>query len=782
MKAIFRVNSATPFAVSAVRYLCTLCHESCMNVVLAAGCGMLVSLAAWADTVTTNHYYQASNQAWGGDDGYGAALWKLNNEGDELSPAKGEEGYFNEYIAAFGWGRDGLLRSRNSSGNLSFTGDGLTIGTSAKDGTFMLRSGQTLTVDRLTLVRGLVTSGAGGETLASSNPIVVRSTTARPFYFSIGNGRGITIDGPLYSEDDSALVVINRYSLEDKAENDGELKGGTIYFNRDNSAYKGKVKVDYLTTYNKGYTGTDSNTNIVLNVNSNDALGGTPAAAMPDALTLANGGTLAVGYATSSEAPFAPGGGLRGLTVSNGGRVSSSSALYFAMPVTSSDGSTLLFDCPNQTVTLSAPVGGSVSFDCSKASKVVFATGFEWNSSGTITIGGSTQVEFGAGVPKSLTLKIAANAAVTLSSQIDGAISVDCSAAASLSFANGFEWTSTGTLTLPNGTVVQGPFTWMKSGAGWGGDFTLAEHWSDNADIENGSSKTYLDYGYTARTVNYADNNYEYVFPSAATLVLAGKSSSYASLEPKASKITIGHLIMGGYSQLKFSGGGAYANGDEELYGNVTVASSESAPAKFLSGDGRHDKVFAQISGSGKIIFEHYGSSGKVTLSGDNSGYKGTVEIDADTTVCVAEAKNLGGNPSSRLARGLVLADGSTVEFTAGALVNQDKRGLYVDGGGIIKNSDEVVWFGPVAFSEGATLTKNGDGQLVFFGDCSAGTVRLGDIGSRVKFKTAYADSVKVESGLPGYRVVIKSEAFEYGANFRVYGLEKIRGLSILVY
>ena len=779
MKAIFRVNSATPFAVSAVRYLCTLYHDSCTRIALAAGLGLLASFAACADSVTTNRYYQASDQAWGGN-GYTAALWKLNGEGEPVSPAKGENGCFNEYVAALGWGRWSLVRSL-ASGNNSFTGDGLTIGDD-KDGTFLLRyGGNTLTVDHLTLVRGLITSGVGGETLASSNPIVVRSTTAGPFYFSIGKGRSITIDGPLYSEDDTALVVINRYSLEDMAENDDELRGGTINFNGDNSAYKGKVKVDYRTVYGKGYTGTDSNTNIVLNVNSNNALGGTPAAAMPDALTLSNGGTLAVGYVTSSEAPFAPGGGLRGLTVSNGGRVSSSSALYFAMPVTSSDGSTLLFDCPNQTVTLSAPVGGSVSFDCSKASKVVFATGFEWNSSGTITIGGSTQVEFGAGVPKSLTLKIAANAAVTLSSQIDGAISVDCSAAASLSFANGFEWTSTGTLTLPNGTVVQGPFTWMKSEAGWGGDFTLAEHWSDNADIESGSSKTYLDYGYTARTVNYADNNYEYVFPSAATLVLAGKSS-YASLEPKASKITIDHLLMGEYSQFKFSGGGVYSNGDEELYGNVTVASSESAPVKFLSGDGRHDKIFAKISGNGKIIFEHYGSSGKVTLSGDNSGYKGTVEIDADTTVCVAEAKNLGGNPSSRLARGLVLADGSTVEFTAGTLVDQGNRGLYVDGAGTVKNSAEVVWFGPVAFSEGATLMKNGDGQLVFFGDCSAGTVRLGDIGSRVKFKTAYADSVKVESGLPGYRVVIKSEAFEYGANFRVYGLEKIRGLSLFVY
>lgn len=390
MKAITRVNSATPFAVSAVRYLGTVHFESCIGIALAAGLGLLASFAACADSVTTNKYIQVLHQAYGSDNdagnGYTAALWKLNGEGEAVSPAKGENGSYNEYVAALGWGRWGLVRSLGSGSN-SFTGDGLTIGDD-KDGTFMLRyGGNTLTVDHLTLVRGLITSGVGGETLASSNPIVVRSTTARPFYFSIGNGRSITIDGPLYSEDDSALVVINRYSLEDKEENNGELKGGTIYFNKDNSAYKGKVKVDYLTTYNKGYTGTDSNTNIVLNVNSNDALGGTPAAAMPNALTLANGGTLAVGYVTSSEAPFAPGGGLRGLTVSNGGRVSSSSALYFAMPVTSSDGSTLLFDCPNQTVTLSAPVGGSVSFDCSKASKVVFATGFEWNSTGTLELG-----------------------------------------------------------------------------------------------------------------------------------------------------------------------------------------------------------------------------------------------------------------------------------------------------------------------------------------------------------------------------------------------------------
>lgn len=390
MKAIFRVNSATPFAVSAVRYLCTVHFDSCIRIALAAGFGLLVSFAAWADSVTTNKYYQVTAQGYwdSSADGYAADVWKLNGEGEFGSPSKGESGYFNEYISAMGWGRNGLLRSPAAGNGSAFNGDGLVIGSPDVDGSFMLRYGSsTDTLGNLTLVRGIMTSGSGGETITSPNPIVVRSTSDKPFYFSIGNNRSITVAGSLYSEDDSAFVIVNRYSLDNNSENNDEMKGGTIYFTGDNSAYKGKIKVDYLNYYNKGYTGTDSNTNIVLNVNSNNALGGTPAAAMPDALTLSNGGTLAVGYATSSEAPFAPGGGLRGLTVSNGGRVSSSSALYFAMPVTSSDGSTLLFDCPNQTVTLSAPVGGSVSFDCSKASKVVFATGFEWNSTGTLELG-----------------------------------------------------------------------------------------------------------------------------------------------------------------------------------------------------------------------------------------------------------------------------------------------------------------------------------------------------------------------------------------------------------
>ena len=720
MKPLFRINGAVPFAGSAVRYLGTVHFESCTKIVLAAGFGLLVSFAACADSVTTNKYYQANNQAWSGS-GYAEALWKLNGEGDLVSPSKGESGYFNEYISALGFGRNGLVRS-HASGDNEFTGDGLVIGSLDLDGSFMLRYGSgRLTIDRLTLVRGIITSGAGGETLASSNPVVVRSTAASPFYFSIGNGRRITIDGQLYSEDDSAMLIVNRYSLEDKGESDNELKGGAIYLNGDNSAYKGKIKVDYLNYYNKGYTGAASNTNIVLNVNSNNALGGTPEVAMPDALTLANGGTLAVGYTTSSGAPFAPGDGLRGLTVTNGGRVSSSSALYFAMPVTSSDESTLFFDCPNQTVTLSATVDGSVSFDCSRAAKVVFASGFEW--------------------------------------------------------------TSTGTLTLPDGTVVSKGESYTKmvaqiSEMGWSSDgstiYTNGSHWSGGTGVFDNGTLHFLDYGLQCRTPGGSPLS----FPLSEKLTIVNGTFTL-----KSANYTIDNLAL--CSGAKFDC--ANDNWTCSVAGAIEISTSSSSPAKFMV-DGTCN-LTANLSGAGKVLFsQREGTNAKhpavFKLGGNNDAFLGMIEIGSTTSVEISDGNQLGGNPSALQENGLVLTDGSTIEFTAGTLtlVEQNNRGLSIEGDGTVENSAEVVWFGPVSFSEGATLTKKGDGQLVFFASCSAGTIRLSDIGSKVKFKTVYADSVKVESGLPGYRVVVKSEASEYGADFRVYGLEKIRGLSLLVY
>lgn len=334
-----------------------------------------------------------------------------------------------------------------------------------------------------------------------------------------------------------------------------------------------------------------------------------------------------------------------------------------------------------------------------------------------------------------LTVSLDSGRSLTLSSAVSGSVSLDCTAASSLSFADGFEWTSAGTLTLPEGTEVQGPFTWMIKRAGRGENFTEGQYWSDDGAIESGSSKTYLDYGYTARTVNYADNNYEYEFPSAATLVLAGKSSSsVASLEPKASKITIAKLIMGAYSQLQFSGGGPGSNGDEELYGDVTVASSDSAPAKFLSCDNRHDKIYAQLSGRGKIIFEKNGASGQTTLAGDNSRFFGTMQIDDGIRVNVSAANNLGGSGSS-----LVLA-GGTLGITSGITYGSETEAITVSEASTLSvgSGSSVTIAAPISGSADLTITSSDgtDVTVTLSGDNSDFSGKI-VVGSKVTLKVS---------------------------------------------
>ena len=207
----------------------------------------------------------------------------------------------------------------------------------------------------------------------------------------------------------------------------------------------------------------------------------------------------------------------------------------------------------------------------------------------------------------------------------------------------------------------------------------------------------------------------------------------------------------------------------------------------FTSEGNRTVELNGALSGNGALRLRPVNDSQTnpiyFNLYGDNSNFKGSISADTWPVYIRVNSQNgLGGEPSTRMEKGLVLANGSTIEFTSGILTWQYNRGLYIDGSGTVKNSAEVVWFGPVTFSDGATLTKEGNGQLVFFGSCSAGTVRLNDIGSKVKFKTDYAGSVAVESGLPGYQVVLVSTTNEYGASFNTYGLQKKKGVTIVIY
>jgi hypothetical protein len=218
----------------------------------------------------------------------------------------------------------------------------------------------------------------------------------------------------------------------------------------------------------------------------------------------------------------------------------------------------------------------------------------------------------------------------------------------------------------------------------------------------------------------------------------------------------------------------------------VTIEGSEcpnsDGAVVFTSEGNRTVELNGVLSGNGALRLRPVNDSQTnpiyFNLYGDNSNFKGCISADTWPVYIRVNSQNgLGGDPSTVLEKGLVIANGSTVEFTSAIYTWMFNRGLYIDGDGTVKNSAEVVWFGPLSFSDGGTLTKEGDGELVVLGPCSAGRVLLKGLGRAIKFKTAYADIVEVESGLPGYRVVVATEE-----DYRAYRLEKIRGLSILVY
>jgi hypothetical protein len=99
-----------------------------------------------------------------------------------------------------------------------------------------------------------------------------------------------------------------------------------------------------------------------------------------------------------------------------------------------------------------------------------------------------------------LTVSLDSGRSITLSSAVSGSVSFDCTGASSLSFGNGFEWTSTGTLTLPDGTVVSKGESYTKMVAevgtlGYGTSYAANEVWSAPGAIADGSTMHYLVYG-----------------------------------------------------------------------------------------------------------------------------------------------------------------------------------------------------------------------------------------------------------------------------------------------
>ena len=339
---------------------------------------LAASGAAWGET-----YYQQVNDD-SGSTSFTGASWAVDSSGTTQNIAEiiasDPDAVF---VTARGTGSQYLLRTP-TNGDQTFPGKCLQLGDSNKGGTLLLKMGRgnSLTVTNLTLVAGAMANGDSGEqTLLSENTIKVQSTADHPFRFTGGQGRGINVSGGLSSEDDNALLVVDRYSLiKTGSGSSGELSGSfTCTLAGDNKGYNGKWAVDNLNMYGIPTTGLAANAYVSLSIDSADRLGANPETLVTDTVTLKNNGTLAMTGDTLALDN-------RGLTIdATGGRITRTGDLTISGTI-SGEG-TLDLSGITGTITLDATISGSVSVAIgTKALNTVnFGSNFSWSTTGPFT-------------------------------------------------------------------------------------------------------------------------------------------------------------------------------------------------------------------------------------------------------------------------------------------------------------------------------------------------------------------------------------------------------------
>ena len=312
--------------------------------VVAVGC----SVGAYAGT-----YYHTDADAWGTGVGFTDEKWA--SAGSDVKRtvativADDPEAMF---ISALGFGA--TLRTSGGA-EVTFPGKYLQIGDSACDGALMLKmgGGNSLFVTNLTLVGGVMVNGDGGtQTVKSDSTIQVKSSASRPFYFTGGKDRAITVEAGLES-DATAVAVVNRYSIGGNVYSEERNNSFTLTLGGNNSGYKGKWIVDNLDKNGATTVEQANGKPIYLSISDASKLGADPDFFVADAVTLKNNGALLVTGDTLAL-------GNRGLTVdSTGGRIVRNGDLTISGSI-SGTGTLDLTDV-NGVLTLNATVADTVT-------------------------------------------------------------------------------------------------------------------------------------------------------------------------------------------------------------------------------------------------------------------------------------------------------------------------------------------------------------------------------------------------------------------------------------
>ena len=660
------------------------------------------------------------------------------------------------------------MRTPNAtaSGSYTFGGDSLTVGIVGGDSGSLLHKtmgagNPTVTYKSLVLNNGRYDSGTGDYIGNIYGPVTVNATAEAPFIFVQGRNtdyRAIYLRGNISGSGHLAV------------------QGGSA-LNSATWTYRTELG---LFGVNSAFTGTvmASGTNFCIVVGSNTALGNEPASLLADAVKLYNGATLVFNPSVS-----APQTANRGITIGNqwGGAISNSAALTLNMPVT---GSGPLFKRGAGALTL---VGAYTAGDIFVEQGTLNAGGLVCDGNQRLHLPAGSALGVGNGAP-SATLtnpEIRPGATLRLACDLDTGtyetlningttadlafgvkldLSVAGSTGSSLRFpaivasssvsaealaailppvpASGCAVvdmdvevdaeTGGHTLYLTVARVIM-----LQNGNAYGESWNTSGDWSDgNQAREN--------YHYAVSNATSSTSHLQLRSPADSTgleqkfpgesLSLYSANATYSSQFSLKSKNTrVDNLRL--YEGALFDLGDNWT--DYVFNGNISVYGTEVRPVVFSATNGRGINVSASLDGSGTIKLSGSGDSSFVRLSGDNSGFFGTILVDnASKTTTAANGRmylkfnsenNVGGTAEGA-SSGIVLQNNGTLFPLQNCELSSASRTLTVKYDSTMANATQQ---GFVTLENDVTLTLGINGQimngtkLVVEGD-GTGTLALG--------------------------------------------------------
>ena len=237
---------------------------------------------------------------------------------------------------------------------------------------------------------------------------------------------------------------------------------------------------------------------------------------------------------------------------------------------------------------------------------------------------------------------------------------------------------------------------------GYGMNWGTQACWSDGQPAGAGRDYILNTAGWTFRTPETSSDAPLQTFPGRSLRVGGADQGSDAGITLKSPKTRFDDLRF--YAGSQMATGSEFPNGGFHVYGQISLKAPWERITRFISIDAvkRVLTIDANLVGEGAVsycVFLANSPSGKIVLTGDNTGFTGPVSIygddvgRAEMTLVIDSESRLGGHPVAYEKNGIVLSSNATLRASQSVTLAETNRALRFDGGVVALSAPDGAVF-----------------------------------------------------------------------------------------